>query len=117
MGQVFKSAGLSCPYLDHYVARREELFQELCTPSLNRVRLKQLFLHGGFARHMYDGFLPFLIYFERELKSCTEKLLECSQYRHIRALLEEREVEKEKKKKAPQKKEKKSILGKAIALI
>jgi hypothetical protein len=57
--------------------------------------------------------LPFLDRFERELKSCTEKLLELPLYRHIRSLLEEREVEK----KEPKEKEKKINLGRAIALI
>ena len=79
MSQVFQSAGLYCPYLVDYVARREELFQELCTPHLNRDHLKKLFLrslHGGRFRHKYDGYLPFLGGFESELKSCTEKLLQ-----------------------------------------
>jgi hypothetical protein len=43
MSQVFQSAGLYCPYLVDYVARREELFQELCTPRLNRDQLKNFF--------------------------------------------------------------------------
>ncbi len=99
MSQIFQSAGLSCPHLDDYVANREELFQSMCTPFLNRDRLKKLFLsslHGGCFRHKYDGYLPFLGPFERELKSCTEKLLEVSRYRHIRTLVEERELQKKK---------------------
>jgi hypothetical protein len=116
MSQVFQSAGLYCPYLVDYVARREELFQELCTPRLNRDQLKKLFLrslHGGCFRHKYDGYLPFLGGFESELKSCTEKLLQAPGYRHIRALLKKQELEN----KEPTKKKKKSVLGRAIALI
>ena len=43
MSQVFKQAGLKTPFLDDYVGRREELFQELCTPALDRVTLKGFF--------------------------------------------------------------------------
>ena len=104
MSQVFKQAGLKTPFLDDYVGRREELFQELCTPALDRVTLKGLFLtslHGGNYRHKVQGSLPFLERFQSELKACTQSLLDASGYADLKAQVEQ----------------KTNPLGSAIALI
>ena len=89
MAQVFKQAGLKTHFLDDYVARREDLFQELCTSSLNRDKLKNLFLvslRGGNYRHHAGCRVPFLEQFQQELRTCTQLLLEVPEYSHIKAI-------------------------------
>ena len=87
--QVFKQTGLQTPFLDEYVARREELFQELCSPpALDRDAVKHLFLislHGGNYRNMTECMVPFLEQFQCELRSCTRILLESPCYADFKA--------------------------------
>jgi hypothetical protein len=104
MSQVFKQAGLSSPFLDDYVTRREEVFKEIETGALSRSDLKKLFLvslHGGNYFHHIKRYVPFLDHFQRELKSCTRKLLDSKSYAHLKHLAGE----------------KRNHLGSAIALI
>src|SRR3954465_6206984 len=104
MSQVFNQAGLKAPFLDDYVSRREELFQELCTPALDRDALKGLFLtslHGGNYRYVAKGPLPFLEQFQKEVRFCTQELLKSPCYADIKARAGR----------------KKNVLGSAIALI
>ena len=104
MSQVFKQAGLSSPFLDEYVARREEVFEEIKTDTLSRSDLKKLFLvglHGGDYFHHTKFRVPFLDRFQRELKSCTRKLLGGKRYAYLKHLALEKE----------------NHLGSAIALI
>jgi hypothetical protein len=89
MSQVFKQAGLSSPFLDDYVTRREEVFKEIETGALSRSDLKKLFLvslHGGNYFHHIKRYVPFLDLFQRELKSCTRKLLDSKSYAHLKHL-------------------------------
>ena len=93
MSQVFKQAGLKTPYLDDYVARREELFQELSTSDLDRGALKGLFLtslHGGNYRYKAKGLVPFLEKFQHELRTCTEVLLRDPSYASLKAHVEQK---------------------------
>ena len=91
MSQVFKQAGLKAPFLDEYVARREELFQELCTPTRNKAAVKVLFLiafHAGNYRYKAKVTIPFLEQFQREMKTCAELLLLDPCFASVRALVE-----------------------------
>jgi len=88
MCQVFKQAGLQTPFLDEYVLRREELFQELRSPTLDRDALKGLFLlslHGGNYRKVDECIVPFLEQFQSELRSCTRVLLSSPCYADFKA--------------------------------
>jgi len=70
------------------VLRREELFQELRSPTLDRDALKGLFLlslHGGNYRKVDECIVPFLEQFQSELRSCTRVLLASPRYADFKA--------------------------------
>ena len=93
MSQVFKQAGLPSPFLDEYVTRHEEVFEEFCTGTLTRSVLKKLFLvslHGGNYFHHVQLHVPFLDCFQRELKSCTRKLLDKGTYTYLKQITGEK---------------------------
>ncbi len=88
LSQVFKQAGLKTPFLDEYVARREELFQELRSTGLDRDDVKFLFLlslHGGNYRKSTDCIVPFLQQFQAEVRSCAQLLLALPAYADLKA--------------------------------
>ena len=92
LSQVFKQAGLKTPFLDEYVARREELFQELRLTGLERDGVKVLFLlslHGGNYRRSTDCIVPFLQQFQAEVRSCAQLLLALPAYADIKARVAE----------------------------
>ena len=89
MSQVFKQARLSSPFLDEYVAKREEVFKVHETDTLTRDVLKNLFLvslHGGNYFPKIGVFVPFLDRFQLELKSCTRKLVHTPKYSYLKYL-------------------------------
>jgi hypothetical protein len=81
MKQVFNQLGLRTPFLDRYVEDRDGVFEELSSGSLDRRRIKELFimcLHGGDCFEKAGAYLHFLhrfvAKFGRPCKCCFETL-------------------------------------------
>jgi hypothetical protein len=89
MKQVFNQLGLKTPQLDRYVEDREVVFDELSSGSLDRGRIKGLFircLHGGDYFSEAGVYLRVLDRFQREVRSSMQVLLRDPRFAEINTL-------------------------------
>ena len=89
MKQVFNQLGLRTPFLDRYVEDRDGVFEELSSGSLDRRRIKELFimcLHGGDYFEKAGVYLHFLHRFRCEIRSAMQVLLRNPRFAEINTL-------------------------------